>query len=610
MAITSNVNMGTTNQQSAKQSSSGNAPRVGFIAGSMFGAPIGRGIGSEYLNKISENLGEIYKTASAEFQIDLIVLDKANELSLAFSAIAVCTRTNNVNVVGVHVLLVEGTGEALKSAYESFNNQQVEITRVTSDAFDQVLVNLVNERVGKAFPNTQILIVDGCVVPEEFQPDNKLHMRMLAQNAAMAGGTEVDLRAPGFSDINISEDGRGTNLIVEIGFEHKQLDDAVGMPMRSDVMIQFRSHRPGQGANQSVNSNDRDMSISELSGFIDMLYAPVQPQVNNPWAPQMPGVTQKFASRFVITNLATTIGYTPGMVLLSLASALTLNNDGNWIQSFRPMGAAGGAKNIDIYDVGALNIEGNLENSPTGFGQAPDTKSRDFSLEDLGTFVSSLVRPGIMISIDVPDCGPQTWYTSVFRDGSNGSQAAVDRIYDAAMQLTNGNFSKHFAPGIPMFEDQFNRVHLGYWTDQHGARRDIRDIDYLAAANLMGRNSPEYLRDWSDTFLRVQYPLPMRLAGRKKMIENLTNMTAVFKGFATRVTFSAPFLMALARACTEAGLMPQVKTPLSALDFNTQRGVAGFVNTALMAPGHNFGVTGFGNYNPAAYGNPNMYHRW
>lgn len=607
MAITSNVNMNTGNNSgnTAKQGTA--QRRTGFMAGGMFGAPIGRGIGSEYLNKISENLGTIYKTANPEFQLDVLVFDKGNEISLAYSAIAVCIRTKTSNITAVHVMIVEATGEKLNPIFDNINNVQVEIMRVTGDAFDGELVKIVNERVSKAFPNTTVVIVDGCVIPEEFDPSNPVHMHLLARNAALAGGTEVDARDPNFRDLNITEDGRGTSLIIDIGFNRHQIDDAVGLPMRSDVLVQFRSQKPGQNQNQSVNSNDRDMSISEISGFLDLLYAPMQAQ-QNPWAQPVPGMTQKFASRLVITNLATNIGYTPGMVLLALASSLTLNNDGNWIQSFRPSATTG--KDIDMYDVGALNIEGNLENNQTGYGVPPDTKGREFGSDDLGRFISSLVRPGLMISIDVPDCGPQTWYTSVFRDAANGSQAAIDVIYRAAMELTNGNFAKHFAAGTPMFDDLYNRVHLGYWTDKTGQRRDIRDIDYLAVANIIGRNSPEYLRDWSDTFLRVQYPLPMRLAGRKKMIETLTNMTAVFKGFASRVTFSAPFLTALGRGCTDAGLVPQVKTPYSSLDFNSQRGVAGFVNTALMAPGQNFGMTGFGTYNPQMYNQGNLYHRY
>lgn len=611
MAILGNLNGNNTTAQPTANTNAGSTSgkRTGFMSGGMFGAPIGRGVGSEYLNKIADKIRESYKTASSDYEMTVLVMDKANEISLAYSAIIVCTRLRNqANRVAAHVLLVEGTGEKLNSVYENIMGQQVEILRVTSDAFDNTIIKIAKENVSKAFPGSTIYVVDGSVIPSEFDPENKTHAHQLALNAGLAVGTELEVRDSNFRDINIVDDASSNTLVVDIGFDRKQIDDAYGSPMRSDLLIQLRSQKPGREHNQSVNSYDRDAQLSVISGFIDMLYAPVQQQqMYNPWAPVSPTMNQKFAANLVITNLATEFGYSPGMVLLSLVTAMTINNNGLWIQNFRPMASAG--KEVSLFDVGALNIEGNMEANPTGYGVAPDTKSSDFTLEELGKFMGMLVRPGLMISIDVPDCGPQTWYTSVFREAANGNNAAYDVIYNAAMELTNGNFAKHFAKGTPMFEFKDNRVHLGYWTDNTGQRRDIRDVDYLAVANLSGKKNPEYIRNWSDTFLSQYRPLPTRLSDRKKMIEGMTGMSSVFKGFATRVTFGVAFLQALATSCMEAGLNPVVKTPLTSADFINQRGMATFVNTALLSPGQTFGNNGFAYQTP--YQNRNIYHgRW
>ena len=80
----------------------------------------------------------------------------------------------------------------------------------------------------------------------------------------------------------------------------------------------------------------------------------------------------------------------------------------------------------------------------------------------------------------------------------------------------------------------------------------------------------------------------MRLAARKRTIMGLTNDTAEFTGFAQRITFTGQFMDALTRGCKDAGLIVRINTPLSSSDFNNQRGVAGFVGSALIPQGQSF----------------------
>jgi hypothetical protein len=144
---------------------------------------------------------------------------------------------------------------------------------------------------------------------------------------------------------------------------------------------------------------------------------------------------------------------------------------------------------------------------------------------------------------------------------------------------------------------------LGTWTDRAGNKRDIRDIDHVAVCNLAGERNPQTIRDWSDTFLRKQYPLVQRLAARKRIISALTGETAVFTGFAQRVTFSRQFIDALTMGVRDTGLPVRVNTPLSGSDFNDQRAVAGFAQSALVAPGQTFIAGGAGGYQQVYQGN-------
>lgn len=584
-------------QQSASKSVFGGRGLTLGGAG-LFAAPISRGLGSEIMTKLHTALVEIYKEANPEAEITIIPIDNVNEPALAFSVLVVCMRyKSEPDRVAFHTLILEATGDKIQSVFENNGSKQIEITRVTGDANDQVLMAKVYEKVRIAFPNAAAIIeTDACVIPRQFNPEDKTKVHLLALNAGLADGTFLEVTRKDFEDLNLASARDESQLVVNIQFNNNQMEDAVGEPMRSDFLINFSSQRNATQANKSINSGDRQVALTEISGFFDTVWAPVAqgPLFQPQWNPQMPMPTQKYAARAVITNLASNFSFTPSGILLALATAATLRDDNNWVQAFRPHHVS--ATEIDMRDIGALNIEANLSNEPN-FGTRIDTKSENFRLEDLGSLIAAMFQPGMILSLDVPEVGAQTWYLSMFLAASSGSQDALSAIYHHANVLTNGAFEQYFPQGKPMFVDVGNRVHLGHWVDRSGVRRDIRDIDTIAVANMLGERSPEKLRAWSDTWTRLDYSLTERMHERKKLIMGLTNETAEFTGFAQRVTFSAEFVDALTRGCRDAGLGVRIQTPLSSADFNNTRGVATFAGQALLTGGKSFLHTGGFGYN-------------
>lgn len=359
--------------------------------------------------------------------------------------------------------------------------------------------------------------------------------------------------------------------------------------MRSDIQLGFASKKnsANNSLNVSLNSGDREIRVSEVSGFIDVVWDPINPQtMYNIPNQMMPVATQKYSARAIITNIASNYSYTPGSIILALSTVMSLRDDDNWVQTFRPNHI--NSKEIDMSDIGALNIEANLTNAEGGYGMRIDTKADDFKLEKLGMLVGSLIKRGLIVSLDCPIGGPQAWYLSFLAAAEAGSNNAYNMIYDSINRLTNGNFEKHFPHGSAMFTDTQNQVHMGTWVDKNGVKRDLRDFDHIAVCNLIGDRNPQLIREFSDTFLRTQYPLMQRLAARKKMIESLSNESAVFTGKAQRLTFTAALMDAVTRSIRETNLNVRINTPLSSSDFNNQRGVASFSNAALIAPGQSF----------------------
>lgn len=603
----------TTHESTSAPKTTAQAPQrpvqKSFHTGSLFAAPISRSVNSKAYDKLKTGLEEAYKGADPDVEIVLLDLDKSNEPALAFSSIIVAMRSKQVpQYAAYHVLTLAGTGDKLAPHYDTIGSQQVEVIHVPSEAIDDVLLQKAKNKVAQAFQRAEPLFCDATVIPADFNIEDVDAVHQVALNSGLACSTELHTRTKDFADMNLSAMAHDTSLGVNITFNRTQVADIVGNPMRSDIQVSFSSKRNNNQRNGSVNSGDRELKLYEASGFTDMVWAPLaNGNALGQWNTNVAQPTQKYVARLIITSLRSEFSYTPASILLALACAQVVRDDNNWIQSFRPLAVQG----VDMTDIGALNIEANLMNDPSGIGARIDTKEDKFKLPDLGKLAAALVQPGMLISLDCPEYGGESWYTSMFISGSRGNPGAYAAIYDSAMQLTNGEFAKHFPNGSQMFINTNNRIHMGTYVNNRGEKRDIRDFDHIAVANLIGERDRDVLRGWSDTFLREDYPLAQRLFARKRIISALSGETAVFTGFAERVTFSRGFIEALTAGVLATGLPVNVTTPLSNSDFNDQRAVAKFAGAGLVSPGSTFQNRGnYGAYQNAGVYNNSGAHRW
>ena len=579
----SQVNVGAGFAQQTGQAQQ--APKKNlFFKGGMFGSPLGNGQFTEVYKKTKEKLTELFKSANEDFKISVLGIDRVENSSLAYSVLLVCGRlaSDTTNTLAYHVLLLEATGDRPMPLLVQVDNQQVEIYRTASDAVDDILINEVRKLLNVQMGVKNPIATDVTVVGKQFDPENNSHLYRVARNAALAVGTALEMSQSGFTDINLRDSDLDTNLAINIQFQNTQNEDDVGNVLRSDVMIGF-SAVSNTNNRRSLNSGSANDLISEIDGFIDVMWNPVVPAGFNPYMPmQATGMmpTQKYVARMIITNILCNKTYTPAGVLLALYTALTLSDSNNWVQYFRPIHTQG----VDLKDIGALAIEANFENNPSGFGSRVDTKSESFSLGDLGKLVAALIQPGLIYSIDVPESGPETWFESVFAAAADGHASAVEDIVNAANSLTNGNFGKFWTSKRVITPTADGRIHMGHYVDPTGKLRDIRDIDYIAVANLAGETNPQLIQAWSDTFTRLEYKEELRLHHRKKIIMALTRETAEITGFARRITFDSNFLEALAGGIQTCGMSVAINTPLSGDLFSNQRAAAKFMSAGLMNP--------------------------
>jgi hypothetical protein len=559
---------------------SGAAPDMGML-GSWYtnasdrnplGAIIGPSVGNELVNTLRDKLVEIYKSASKEIAISVIPVYHEQNDGFYFSCIVVAVTRAGTKKTAYYVLILEGTNSPLSTVTRNVGGATVEVTLLSSNAADSELFSRIKSTVLEPkFAGHEIITVDSCVIPRDFDVKDDAAVRKVAYVAALACGNELAISTPNFQDINIQKltrsSPRSLNILLNFGRISKY--DAVNNPVRSDVRCIFKDTPPTKTNPLAVNSASSSTYLAEVNGFIDVTY--VGGNEVNPYMVTQQIKVDNYAPRFIVTDIERLPGYTIGAMLLAISTISVLSRDNYWMMAFRPQSNTRG---IDITDIGALGYELDLTRNPETAYKKIDTKSESFDSSQLALFLSTIMKPGLIVSLDVPDSGPQTWYTRIFAAGARGVVNPLNRIVQAAVNLTGGIFPANFDPNN-IFTDVGNRIHLGYYFNKDGQKRDIREIDYLAVANVYGETDKQKIVDWSDTFNR-NIDLDLRLAERKKILQAITDNHLELTGYAERVTFSKDFLGTLVNSISAAGLHANLVPPLSTENFNAVRAGANY----------------------------------
>ena len=573
-------------------------------------APVSAGIGGEYFTKIRTTLGEIYKDLAEGLEVSILSLNRQNFPQLRFSALIVACKMPSVNnqIVSYHTLILENTGEKLQPAHRQVDNQNIQVNRVTSDAFDEVMQKMAHEAVLAEFSNLHAFPADAMVLPSHIDSTKKEILENVARNAALACVSVINSATDSFGELNLAYMDRDCRFVIDVAFGNHQVTDVVGNPQRSSVLItyssQLKNAQTMQNNTNTVNVADSVARICELSGFLNPIWAPVDAQSGIGFGsyinPNIPRPTQKFAAELVITAVRTDYATSPAAVLLALSSFLAMVDNDAWIQAFlpRPNQRTNSLQDkVDITDIGALNITANLANETQygGFGRPMDISNMKGDLIEINKYIVALFRPGVIVSMDCPEAGPQSWYMSLFPAAASGDVDAYNQIYQAAQELTNNQFERFFKHGDAMFTN-IVRVPLGHYVvgDQV---QDIRNIDYTAIAN-MYQNNPSIIHEYSNTFVERPGVSSVRnLATREGIIRDALHQQCTIDGYAARVSFSDAFIRSLSSAIAECNLPVTVNTPLNADQLRTGTLAPSFVGNSLAHNTHTFS-TGYASARP------------
>lgn len=561
--------------QQSTQPVAGFAPQFGISSRlSTFGS--GGEVFEKLFEKIQDKIKFLNEEVKTEEKYTAVKLLKQNA-GLNYSGIVVCETVDGTT--SAHILMVEKTGDYPEKLIENVSGVRYELTRTPADALDKKYVSQAQAAVAEALKVdiSTVITTDGTLVPNEFDVHNDVLVQELINNTFNATHAENAIRVSDYKGMNISQllnTNPNGKFFINLYFNSDETNffDQTGMPVRQDICISV-TYKPNTGGNnRSINQGNDVYDVVKTYGYVDFEY--VGPSIVNGMMS-----SQKFAPNFIITHVDSAVAPTPDILMLGVASVLAINDDLNWMQAFRVTPSKKGE--IDYNDIGGLNVEGNLENNPVGFGKKYDTKAKTFTIGELNKFIQTLVRPNLLVSIDIPKAGPETWYTSVFEYVKfRGSKEAYDRVTNSIAAMTNGSYQSN---NLQMFSDVSNKIHGGFYKGKEGFK-DIRHLSsYLAVSNYIAdtNQQPALISQYTNTLYNSSIPSELRAAERKKQIDEMSNGSAVYKQYYNRLTFNAAFLGNLVGSLRNAGFVPVFSNMGAVNDMFVRRSSADFANAMV-----------------------------
>jgi len=520
------------------------------------------GLGSEYLNKLSDELKAIYASEAGNgYQAKVTVLDREVKSNLAYSAVIVSIAKSNK--VAYFIMQLEGTGrkpldaatvmQEYNNLARSYNPNKINDIYVASDAIDVVLFNEIKDTLKKTYgEHYNFYSVDGVVIPYYNNDLSPAALRPIASIAYNACLVEIGKINKEFRDLNISEaikEAPGAYLKIDSNLLPTTIMDAAGKPIRADWQIELNSI-DNRNVAQSLNLQNNRTRVCKTTGFVDAMQEEFTVQA-------LPGAASTSMIRLrphvILTSMDTDMP-TTGYALLAIISSVVMVRPNMWLAAVAPK------PNDQLHDIGKLNISTNLENNSSGFGEPLDLRDSKLNSQELFSLIKQMYSLDAMFSIDIDAYGTYSNFASIFgvaaapanSDVGDKKYAAAQEILSTAVWLTNGAFPHNF-PANEIFLNDGVNIPTGTWTDKDGATRDIRDLDLSAIATLSAPNQvSENINKW--TLSNV----PQSVSGIDPFITKVDIISklipnAEISGKATRVTFSSKFIQTLSSACASAG---------------------------------------------------------
>ena len=517
-------------------------------------SPIGLSGFGEAVKKLNNTIKEIMRSDGGEdSDLRFHVLDSQQHgTSLSCIVVTAGAIRGTQSFVAAHTLIVEASGGRLPKIIMNQGSQQLELTATAGDVYNNAMWEKVKQLVATNYPaNSQIRDASSTVIPLEMALDDVDHVRKVLFYAIQAVYMHLEnaTNTP-IEPFCVKYFTRQDRVSAKVDFTPQPLETTTGLPVRSDVSVILNAASTVTNQQDLMPSAGKD--FSRVDGYVDLVYQ----QPPRPGYGQQP-VTQHYHPRLVMTNFAPLLeGVNLELLLLALSSSTLLSRGNNfaWAGVYRPKYGT----ELNLRNIGAIGLEiPALVGSQDGKGAIIDTQASTFTMDSLYQLLTTAIHPNLIYSFDVEESSSLSFVHMMFIAAASGAQDAHLMLIDAANRLTDGAFAHHFAGG-PVVLDDNNRIHLGYYTDAKGNRKDIREVDYLAVLNMVGKNDMSIPVKWANTFDRTDIPLEVRMDERERLLNSLIGAGSMrITGYARRITFAPTFMAALDAGLVDAGLIIQ-----------------------------------------------------
>ena len=600
-------------QQSGSFSSRNGKKSLGFFNGDV--KLMSSNKATDYATSITSIIKDAYKGVEDGGKIQVTLLDKDVMTGLEYSYIVVSRKNANINYF---VVVLEATGRKPMTASEIINEFNTAIRSkqgsrnlfTTGDAINGVLRGLITEMLAKHYAvnnvpadQSTIIAADGLIVPYSVD-DVELVARNVAAIAFNALNVISVLDNPTVSDVNIHEGNAETNnaiLNIVSSVNKSTSIDEMGTPIRADWKIEMGVQQQNTQYNnlnyaEELNKGGVNNVLTKTCGFVEAYPEEVRTPLPN--GNEIREI--RFHPHIIVTDIATAKP-TIGFMMLGLLSSLVMTNRDMWLASVMPDGSK--------YHAGYLNrlsdIEGNGSADVLDFeATSKGGKERKYAPEKVYSIVNEMFRLSPVVSMDIPDYGPHTYYTSVLSAAASGNNkpntiGAIRTLIETVNVLTNGEFPTNFDINS-VFAHEGIMVPLGIWRDKTGTRRDIRDIDLTMICK--EENDPEVIKNW------ITSSAPARITNMDPYLTKVDVISRIIPnaeitGRGVRVTFTSTFIETLVAAAMRAGFAVRYEPEMKLLEQNNLSITSGLLNNAVLN-----NVSGFARQNVVM--GPNFNTSW
>lgn len=599
--------MGNTNTDNSNDIL--NAKSLGFYSGDMKLMTSNKA--ADYAISIYKGIQNVYEANNEASRTNVILLDKNVTAGLEYSYIVVSRKSGET--INYFVVVLEATGrepmtaEEIIAEYTSVikNRHGARNLFTTGDAINGELSRIIAGTLREHYkvgPNAvqEIISADGLIVPYAID-DTELVARTVAAIAYNALSALSVIQNPANADLNIAEGNKQTNnavLDIVSSISKSTATDELGTPIRADFKIELGVRQNNTQNNninyaEELNKVNTNTVLSKVCGFVDAYPDELKFGLpNGSYAQQM-----RFRPHIIVTDIAVekpTIGF----MFMGLLSSLIMTNKDMWLANVLPDGGK--------HNVGVLNAIADIEGNGTYDildldASAGKSKEKKYSPEKVYSIVAEMFKLDPIISVDVPDYGPHTFYTSVLSAAASGvannnTRGALRTIVETAHVLTNGVFPLDF-PINEIFAHEGVLIPLGTWREpKTGILRDIRDIDLTFVMAETG--DMDVVRKWHAA------SAPARVSNldpylTKVDIISMITPKAKITGRGVRVTFTNKFIAELSNSAINAGFAVRYEPEAKLLEQNNLSITSGLINNAVLN-----NVAGFARQNVVA--GPNL----